>query len=107
MTPEPLLDRLDARLRMVSEHVQRLCGRVAHALAGPLETDDDLAKLQLLLDATALELDAPERPLAETMRNGSNEIESIRFTVSRQDWPSALELRLRPLRSAVGAPPSA
>jgi hypothetical protein len=72
-----------------------------------LETDDDLAKLQLLLDATALELDAPERPLAETMRNASNEIELIRFTVPREDWPRALESRLQPLRSAVGAPPRA
>ena len=85
----------------MSEHVQRLVGRVAELLAGPLQTDDDLARLQLLLDATALELDAPDRPLAETMRDASSEIESIRFGVSEEDWPSALETRLLPLRTAV------
>jgi hypothetical protein len=42
------------------------------------------------LEATALELDAPERPLAATMRSASDEIELIRFTVSHGDWPQAL-----------------
>jgi hypothetical protein len=86
---------------IASEHVHRLVGRVAQALAGPLATDDDLATLQALLDATARELDSPERSLAQTMREASSEIELVRFTVSRDLWSSALESRLGALGVAV------